>query len=236
MDWLRWHAGTVTDPKWRAVAADSGQPVHAVIAVWALMLETASTASERGTLEGWRDRVVAVALDISTEAVEAIRMAMQGLVLEGDRLTGWERRNPKREDGSAERARAWRERQKEQQTQPTADERNRPLDKRREDKIRKETTTTTALRPSKRVSKQWQPKDEHRSLAQELAVGFDSELALFRDHEFKDPRSDWDAGFRNWLRRAAEMPGKKNGSKTTKHNGNFHDAPVVTEWAGRSLT
>jgi len=36
-------------------------------------------------------------------------------------------------------------------------------------------------------------------------VNFDSEIALIRDHEFRDPHSDWDAVVRNWLRRAAKQ-------------------------------
>lgn len=30
----------------------------------------------------------------------------------------------------------------------------------------------------------------------------DLEIEKFRDHEFKDPRSNWDATFRNWIRNA----------------------------------
>jgi uncharacterized protein YdaU (DUF1376 family) len=44
-------------------------------------------------------------------------------------------------------------------------------------------------------------------------VNFDAELALIRDHEFRDPHSDWDAVVRNWLRRAA---------KQTKQTGEQH--------------
>src|SRR5690606_31641976 len=34
-------------------------------------------------------------------------------VMDGDRVAGWSKRQPAREDGSAERAKAWRERRKE---------------------------------------------------------------------------------------------------------------------------
>lgn len=112
MQWLRWHHGTVSDPKWRLVSRRSGQPVHAVLAVWAAMLESASGGDQRGELEGWDDEVVGIGLDMDTDAVIAIRSAMQGLVLEGDTLTGWGKRNPKREDDSSERVRRYRERQK----------------------------------------------------------------------------------------------------------------------------
>lgn len=131
MDWLRLHHDTINDPKWRVVAARSGQPLHAVLAVWMAMLVNASRSPERGTLDGWDDEDMGVAVGLAEDSVTAIRNAMQGKVLDGGRLTGWEKRQPKREDGSAERAKAHRERSR---TQPNATERERPLDKIREEK------------------------------------------------------------------------------------------------------
>ena len=112
MSWLRWHNGTVSDPKWRAIARDSDQPIHAVLAVWAAMLECASAADQRGRLQGGNDRVAAAAFDISVEAVTAIRAAMQGLTLSGDKVTAWAKRQPNREDNSTARVRQYRQRQK----------------------------------------------------------------------------------------------------------------------------
>lgn len=117
MRWVRWHHGTATDPKWRAIARRSGQRLTDVIAVWAMVLEAASEAEERGTLDGFDAEVTAAALDLDTDQVEQILEAMQGKVIDGRRLTGWEKRNPKREDSSAERVRRHRER-KRQQRQP----------------------------------------------------------------------------------------------------------------------
>jgi hypothetical protein len=94
MDWFRWHHGTVTDPKWRVVAAESGQRLSDVLAVWAAMLEHASQNEARGSLAGWRDKVVAAALDLTPEAVEAIRKAMGGMVIDGEQLVGWRKRQP----------------------------------------------------------------------------------------------------------------------------------------------
>lgn len=96
-DWFRWHHGTTTDPKFRVVARRSGQPLPHVLAVWAAMLECASSAAARGTLEGWDDEDVAAGLDMDPSAVSDIREAMQGKTLEGDLVSGWERRQPKRE-------------------------------------------------------------------------------------------------------------------------------------------
>lgn len=111
-EWLRlWH-DMPNDPKWRTVAKLSGQRIPDVIAVYVHMLVTASNAVKRGFVTSWSDEDVASALDLETDGVKAIREAMQGRVLEGDYLKGWERRQPSREDDSAERVRAYRERKK----------------------------------------------------------------------------------------------------------------------------
>lgn len=103
-DWVRlWH-DMPTDPKWRVIARRSGQPLTAVLSVFVFMMTNASAnADERGTMVSWDHEDVAAALDIEPEAVAAILEAMQGKVVEGHRLTGWEKRQPKREDASAER-------------------------------------------------------------------------------------------------------------------------------------
>jgi len=112
MKWLRLYHDTVTDPKWRIVAADSGQPLSAVLAVWMSMLVCASQAKERGTLEGWNDRIVGASTDLRADAVRCIREAMQGLTLDGDRLTGWDKRQ-RASDDIAERVQRHRKKGKE---------------------------------------------------------------------------------------------------------------------------
>jgi hypothetical protein len=117
-DWLRlWH-DLPNDPKWRTIARVSGKSIPAVISVYIHMLVCASNATERGRTQGWCDEDVANALDLSTDDVNAIREAMQGRVLDGDYLKGWEKRQPKREDGAAERAKAWRDRKKQDHERP----------------------------------------------------------------------------------------------------------------------
>ena len=121
--WLRlWH-DMPTDPKWRTIAKVSKQRIGDVIAVFTHLLVCASNATERGRTQSFNCEDVASALDIETEQVEAIIAAMQDRVLDGDRLKGWEIRQVSREDGSAERAKAWREAKKsEKRTQTNADE------------------------------------------------------------------------------------------------------------------
>jgi hypothetical protein len=112
-DWLRlWH-DMPTDSKWRTISRKSGQPIPCVIALFNLILVNASANdAERGTLRNWRHEDAASALDMDEEDVAAIVAAMEGRVIEGGRLMGWEKRQPKREDGTAaERKEAWKQRQ-----------------------------------------------------------------------------------------------------------------------------
>lgn len=108
-----------TDPKWRTIARVSGQRIGDVIAVYNHMMikasnrdETQCNAVKRGYITGWSDEDIASALDLKTEDVQSIREAMQGRVLDEDYLTGWEYRQPKKEDNSSVRVKAYRDRKK----------------------------------------------------------------------------------------------------------------------------
>ena len=111
--WVRLWTDMPNDPKWRTIAKASGQTISTVMAIYVHMLTCAANATERGRTQGWSDEDIASALDLRTDDVVAVREAMQGRVLDGDYLSGWERRQPLREDGSASRAKAWREAKKE---------------------------------------------------------------------------------------------------------------------------
>jgi len=133
--WLRlWHE-LPNDPKFRTVAKVAAQPVTAVLSVYLhLMVSASANANERGrTKVSMED--VATALEIEIEAVEAIIAAMQGRMLDGNWLSGWEERQPVKEDGSAERSKAWREAKKAEEesernrTQTNETERKRTQDK-----------------------------------------------------------------------------------------------------------
>jgi hypothetical protein len=66
-------------------------------------------------------------------------------------------------------------------------------------------------------------------------VNLESQLVLFRDHEFKDPKSDGDAAFRTWLRRAAAyLPptGTGRGGKPPP-GANFNRLKALAEQAER---
>lgn len=72
-------------------------------------------------------------------------------------------------------------------------------------------------RASKRMPTNFPNADEERelrALAGELGISYESELAQMRDYEFRNPRTDWLATARNWLRRAADHhgPNRMNGN------------------------
>ena len=120
MHWFRWYTGTATDPKFLVVARLSGQNVAAVVAVWAMLLERASDgvtqcdASKRGYITGFDSESADTLLGLEDGATEQILGALRKKnLLDGDKVTSWEKRQPKREDSSAERTRAYRERLKE---------------------------------------------------------------------------------------------------------------------------
>jgi len=122
-NWVRLWEDMPNDPKWRVIAKRAKRPIAEVLAVFVHMMTNAGQAANRGALEGWNDEDVGAALDMEPCDVAAIREAMQGKTLDGDKLSGWEKRQPKREDGGAERAKAWRENKKADRTQPNATER-----------------------------------------------------------------------------------------------------------------
>ncbi len=117
--WVRLWSGMTTDPKWQTVARKSGQPRSLVIALFTHLMLEANDADERGSLADVDVEDVASALDCDEEAVVAILEAMEGRVIEDGRLSGWDRRQPLREDSgnpqtgalsSTERSRLHRER------------------------------------------------------------------------------------------------------------------------------
>lgn len=95
--WLRlWH-DMPNDPKWRVIARASGQPLHLVIALYITLLVDASKGMSRGVTQ-CHDEDLSVTLDCDITQIEQIKGAMQGRVLDGNHLSGWDTRQPKRED------------------------------------------------------------------------------------------------------------------------------------------
>jgi hypothetical protein len=205
MDWLRWHHGTVTDPKWRVIARKSGRSVGDVIAVFACLLERASQHETRGTIAGWGADDIGACLDMDSDTVTGIINAMQGKVLDGDNLSGWSKRQPKRDDGSAERAKEWRERNR---TQPNAT-------KHREDKSREDKKEPPKAPPrvgrarGSRLSPDWVLEPEQRDYATSRGLDPDRLAEDFRAYWLAKAGSgaakvDWNLTWQTWVRREAD--------------------------------
>ena len=124
--WFRsWH-GAPTDPKWLGIARKAGVAPGIVAAVvWAL-LDRASQAKERGTIDGYDADGIACFMGCEPEQVETIIGLMhEKCILIDNAFSGWDKHQPKREDGAAERAKEWRERKR---TQANAAEQKQTLD------------------------------------------------------------------------------------------------------------
>lgn len=121
-EWFRlWH-DMPNDPKFKTIAKKSGQPLPLVICVFLHVLVNASAnASERGRTKGLSIEDIATALDAEEERITSIMETMQGRLIDGDLVMKWEKRQPLREDGSAERAKAWRQAQKAAKQQQSND-------------------------------------------------------------------------------------------------------------------
>jgi len=122
-NWVRLWEDMPTDPKWRVIARRSGRPLSEVIAVFVFMMTNAgANAADRGRLSNWDDEDVAAALDMDGDHVSAIRLAMEGKTIIDGQLTGWEKRQPKREDNSTGRVAAWRDKKKREEATENAHE------------------------------------------------------------------------------------------------------------------
>lgn len=120
--WVRLWSNMTTDPKWQTIARKSGQPRHLVISLFIHMMLVANEADERGDISAMSTEDAASTMDCDEEQISAILQAMQGRVIDANgRLSGWDRRQPIREDSgnektgassSTERVRAFRERRR----------------------------------------------------------------------------------------------------------------------------
>lgn len=107
--WLRlWH-DMPNDPKWRTIARASGRSISEVMAVYCHLLVMASQNPERGMVPGLEGlelnflEALATPLDLDIENVEAVLKAMQGRVLSGAKISGWDARQLAREEPTTAR-------------------------------------------------------------------------------------------------------------------------------------
>lgn len=114
LPWIRMWTEMPFDPKFRSVSRISAQPLPSVLAVFVVMLSDAahnlSRDPERPGLTTISNEDIAAALDLEVDDVARIRQGMQQRnMLDGNRLTGWDRRQMNSGTRAAQRARAWRD-------------------------------------------------------------------------------------------------------------------------------
>lgn len=233
--WLRlWH-DMPTDPKWRTIARASGERIGDVMAVYCHLLVCASNATERGRTQSFNSEDVANALDIQTEQVERIIDAMQRRVLDGDMVAGWEKRQVAREDGAAERAKAWREAQKQtKQTQSNAGERKQTPDKDTDKDTDKKKQPSVVARATRKCPESFVVTEIMVAWAAKNTPGIDvnSSTDKFRDHTFKNAITDWDGAWRNWMRTDQERIRPAHGVVGKQAALEAKNAEVAQIWAG----
>lgn len=76
-----------------------------------------------------------------------------------------------------------------------------------------------SLSPGKRASKfvpaDWKPNDKHGAKALSLGLDLHEQAEAFRDHEFRDPKSDFDLAFHRWLRTASTFAPRKSNDRSS---------------------
>lgn len=200
-----------TDPKWRGIAKRSGRSVSEVIAIFNFVMVNASAnATERGRTHNLFADDIGAALDMEEADVKAILDAMQGKVLDGGVLTGWETRQPKREDNSASRAKVWREKQKAERNRTQPNAKKRPDTDIDTDIIKRESNAPATL-----IDPDFSPllTPNAEKIVKAWPEGMlDSQLFSFINHAQANARtqSDWQAAFRTWIGRAEQERKTKN--------------------------
>ena len=218
--WLRlWHE-MPNDPKWRTIARISGQPISLVLSVYLHLMVDASRNVTRGHADVTVEDM-ASALDVTDEQVEKIYSAMQGRVMEGNKLTGWEKRQPKREDSgdgesgaksAAERKREQRERERLAQIELEKQQchevsRNVTLDKDKDTEEDKNKELRQNKQRGSRLPADWKPSDVDNQFCKTERPDLDPEKTAdrFRDYWISQPgakgiKLNWSATWRNWVR------------------------------------
>lgn len=239
--WFRlWH-DMPNDPKWRTIAKVSGRPIAEVIAVYLHLLNSASQCVTRGNASVTTEDL-ASAIDAETEHVEAIKNAMQGRVLEGDWLTGWDKRQVKKEEdtnpesrakSNAERQREYRDRKRQvpcnddvtasnEASRSVTTDKDKDKDKEQDLRDMPADAASQSKRKGTRLPADWNLSAELAQWAVTEKPGFPvtAEAARFRDYWTAKTGSaatklDWGATWRNWVRASHFTPN----NKPARHSG-----------------
>jgi hypothetical protein len=237
MDWFRSYHGAPTDAKYLMLAKRAGVAAHEVAFVWWAFLDYASQNEPRGSIKGFDPEALACFSGLDESKIRAIEGVCRekGMIDQDDMLSAWQRRQPKREDDSSGRVRAFRERQKgETQGNAPVTQCNDRTEQNREEQKEEGAEAPPPRKtsePKKRASKRCPTDFEVTSELREWArnnypgVNLDRETAKFRDHEYKAAKVDWPAAWRTWISKAEEFslsaPPRANGSHEQRRHKPF---------------
>ena len=231
--WLRWYVGTVEDAKFRAVARLSRVTVRDVIALWAFILEDAGNLDHRGVCERDEDFMSAT-LDFENGVVEGILAAMEstGMISIGHgaiTVCNFSKRQfeSDHDPTAAERQRNKRVRDKSDKgvTNKAVTRDSRPTDTDTERK-KEDAKASSKEKRGSRLPDGFEPDQSCHELAERLLLSTqESQLAFeeFCDHFRKVSGQrgvmlDWQAAFRNWLRKAAEFRKRGTYEKSPRYS------------------
>lgn len=224
MQWFRLYAEFLTDPTVQLLSFEDQRHFIA-----ALCMKASGVLDKDYPTVTLRNRVLSRLIGLndapgekggpSTLEIACRRLMDMGLIDENWQPLNWEKRQYKSDHSdatAADRMRRYRERSKENRNVTDAVTRNvTPLDT---EQIQNRTDTEqkkskSAPKRATRVPEDFSP-DLDYARAQCPDIDAAREAQKFRDWEFKSPRSDWPAVWRNWIETCRES--KKY---ARKHNG-----------------
>jgi hypothetical protein len=185
------YAEFATDPDVQTLAFEDQR--HYLVV---LCLKCNGTLDKEYPTEDRRSLVIRKTLGLDTGAAdECKRRLMEAGLIEGNwQPRGWDNRQFA-SDNSAERTREWRERQQ------------RLCDVTVTDQIQiQKQTSKNRTRPLKRCPDDFVVTEELRVWAAQKVPGvdIDAETERMRDWEYKNARTDWNATWREWMRKTFE--------------------------------
>ncbi|MBO9589084.1 hypothetical protein [Devosia sp.] len=236
--WFRHYTGMMRDEKLVSAAVKSRQPVERVVWVWGAILESASEIDDAGRYDfDATEAAYFLRADEADICAVLDALANAGRVADG-RVVKWGDRQYQ-SDKSSERQARYRERKRQavagsdgkqalgDVTPTSRDGKLTPPDT-ETDTDRKEEPIGSSKSRGTRL-----PSDFEPDLAWAVSAGLslsvvEIEKASFRDYWISQPgakgvKLDWDATWRNWVRRAIERQPKARGSPPGRQQQQRHD-------------
>lgn len=190
LPWLRLYTEFATDPVVQMLAFEDQR--HFVMA---LCMKGSGVTDKEYPNEDFRSRVIAATLGLDALACSEASRRLQeaGLIDSRWQPLKWEKRQFSSDHDAAERKRRQRER----------DRHNEVTDESRDSHVLDKNRTDTEQKQRKKRA-HCAPDDFHPDLefarATLSGVDADAEAKRFKDYEFKTPKSNWNAAWRNWVR------------------------------------